>query len=639
MENGAEVYNSAFLDGLRPDPILTVSQWADQHRYLSNRASAEPGQWRTIRVPYLREIMDCLSASSLVEEVVIMKGAQVGGTEVGNNWIGYSIDHDPCPMMMVLPSIEMAKRSSKQRIQPLIEESPRLAGKVKPNRERDSGNTILLKEFVGGVLAITGANSSVGLRSLPARKLFTDEEDAYPGDVEGEGDPVELGRARMRTFSRRKHLRVSTPTIEGRSRISAAYEDSDQRRYFVPCPFCGIYQTIEWARIKWKEGKPDTAALICEGCAKPIPEHHKTAMMEMGEWRAQKPGARGGRVAGFHISSLYSPLGWFSWRDAAETFLTAKDNPDKLRAFINTVLGETWKQKGDAPEWQRLYERREAYAVNQIPRGASVLVAGADVQKDRIEVEVVAYARDKQSWSIDYRVIPGDTTQPAEVPGSPWAEMNKLLSEDWAHPSGARLALRMIAVDSGYNTQHVYSWARKHPLSRVMVVKGSDTQQIFVSSAKAVDVAPRDGKPIKRGVKVWKIGVSKLKEELYSWLRLDKPVDGQPFSPGYCHFPEYGDEFFRQLTAEQIVVRVRRGFRIYEWEKTRERNEALDCRIYARAAASLIGVDRFSAARWDEIEIEVGVTTGKNEKKQETQKKKEPSGALERKKSRFWNDR
>ena len=237
-ENELTPYEIGFWEGLKPEPLLTISQWADEHRFLSQKSSAEPGKYSTSRTPFIREPMDCLSPSSPIEVVLVMVGAQIGKTELGNNWIGAVIDRIPAPMMAVQPTVELAKRYSKQRIDPMLEETPCLRGKIKPNRERDSGNTLLSKEFSGGggILVMTGANSAVGLRSMPVRFLFLDEIDAYPGDVDGEGDPVQLAMARTRTYSRRKILMTSTPTIAGRSRIERAYEESDQRKCFVPCP-------------------------------------------------------------------------------------------------------------------------------------------------------------------------------------------------------------------------------------------------------------------------------------------------------------------------------------------------------------------------------------------------------------------
>ena len=286
--------------------------------------------------------MDCLSPSSPVERVVFMKGAQIGGSETGNNWIGYVIHHAPGPMMAVAPTVEMAKRNSKQRIDPLIEESAILRELIAPARSRDSGNTILAKEFRGGTLVLTGANSAVGLRSMPVRYLFLDEVDGYPVDVEGEGSAIALAEARTRTFARRKIFIVSTPTIAGASAIEREYEASDQRRYFVPCPHCGHRQWLRFEQLRWEKGSPATAAYVCEACAAPIAEHHKTGMLEQGEWRALAP-ENGSRTAGFHLSSLYSPVGWRSWRDIAAAWESAVSQQSgsaaAIKTFKNTELG------------------------------------------------------------------------------------------------------------------------------------------------------------------------------------------------------------------------------------------------------------------------------------------------------------
>jgi phage terminase large subunit GpA-like protein len=421
MQTAEEVYAHAAADGARPDPLLTVSEWADQYRTLSQRASAEPGPWRTERTPYLGAIMDCLSPSSPVETVVLQKGAQVGGTECGNNWIGYVIHQAPGPMLAVQPTVDLAKRNSKQRIDPLIEESHVLRELVSDPRSRDSGNTMLAKEFPGGILVMTGANSAVGLRSMAARYLFLDEVDAYPGDVDGEGDPVNLALARTRTFARRKVFMISTPKITGRSRIEPSFDDSDQRYYWVPCPHCNEFQILKFAQVRWPKGEPEKAVYVCEHCGAEIENHEKHWMLPRGEWRAAEPGL--GKAAGFHLSSLYSPVGWFSWADAAAMFAEAQKNPALLQVFVNTVLGETWALQGEAPEWQRLYDRREDYLIGTVPNGGLFLTAGVDIQKDRIELEVVAWGRGKESWSVDYQVLEGQTTE-----GAVWQKLTAVLN-------------------------------------------------------------------------------------------------------------------------------------------------------------------------------------------------------------------
>jgi phage terminase large subunit GpA-like protein len=580
---------------------------------LSSKASSEPGRWRTARTPYLKAIMDCLSPTSPVERVVFMKAAQLGATEMGSNWIGYVIHHAPGPMMAVWPTVEMAKRNSKQRIDPLIDESSILRELIAPARSRDSGNTILAKEFRGGVLVMTGANSAVGLRSMPVRYLFLDEVDGYPIDVDGEGSAVALAEARTRTFSRRKIFIVSTPTIAGVSTIEREYEASDQRRYFVPCPHCGHRQWLRFEQLRWERGEdgnfPDTAAYVCESCEVPIPEHHKTWMLEHGEWRAMADGAS--RTAGFHLSSLYSPIGWRSWKDVAAAWESAiskeAGSAAAIKTFKNTELGEIWVEEGEAPDWQRLLERREDYRIGTIPVGGLLLTAGADVQKDRIEVSVWAFGRGKESWLVEHRVLMGDTARD-EV----WKSLASVLRETWTHETGCQLGLGRLALDTGFATQEAYAFVRGVRDPRLMAVKGVARGAALVGTPTAVD-ATSGGKKLRRGIKVFSVAGGIAKLEFYNNLRKSPEVaeDGVTirYPAGFVHLPKVDAEFLQQLCAEQLITRRdRNGFAIREWQKMRERNEALDCYVYARAAAAASGLDRFEDRHWRELERQLGLS-------------------------------
>ena len=596
----------AWSRGIRPDERLTVAEWADQHRWLSSRASAEPGRYRTNRTPYMREIMDALSNGHPGQRIVFMKAAQIGATEAGNCFVGYCIHHAPGPTLVVQPSVELAKRFSRQRIKPLIEDSPALRERVREARSRDSGNTVLSKEFPGGVLVMTGANSAVGLRSMPARYVFLDEIDAYPASADEEGDPVELAIARAQTFGhRRKLFLVSTPLTKGASRIEREYEASDQRRYHVPCPHCGSMQWLKFERLRWEKGRPDTAAYWCEDCEEPIPEHHKGTMLAEGEWIptavAQDP-----RTIGFHLSALYSPPGWKSWSDIARDKEAATGSEEAERVFRNTVLGETWVEKGEAPEWRRIADRREDWKAGTVLARGLFLTAGADVQKDRIEIDVWAWGRGLESWLVDHVVIPhgpGD----AEA----WTELDRLLGRTWPHENGNNLRIARLAIDTGgHETSAVYAWARHAGFGQVSAVKGVDgfNRTNPVAGPTFVDVK-RDGKRLRRGVRLWTVAVSTFKAETYRFLRLERPEDGAAFPAGTIHVPLWADsEWLQQLVAEQLVtVRNRRGYAHFEWQKMRERNEALDCRVYARAAAWIAGADRWSERTWRELEAHLGV--------------------------------
>jgi phage terminase large subunit GpA-like protein len=605
------------LDGLRPIERLLVSEWADRYRYLSPTASAEPGLWRTARTPYLKEILDRLSDFDPCQEIVVMKGAQLGFTEAGNNWLGYLIDIAPCPILAVMPTDETVKRNSKIRIAPMIEATPNLRDKIAPSRSRDADNTTYTKAFPGGVLVMTGANSAVGLRSMPVKALFLDEVDGYVADLDGEGSPIELAKARTRTFAKRKIFIVSTPTVEGGSAIDQEFQKTDRRYYFVPCPLCGAYQTLTFDRLVWEKGKPETVRYHCIHCEEAFEERHKSALLARGEWRATCAENVSPRKYGYHINSLYSPLGWYSWSDVVREYEDTERDPTKKKTFVNTVLGETFKEEGDAPEWEHIYNKRIGYALNKPTKEVAFLTAGVDVQKDRLEIEIVGWCKGKRSYSIDYRVIMGDTSAKPV-----WDELSKVITEQWEREDGAMLPLRMMCVDTGYNTQHVYNFCRRFDPTRVVAIKGKDNLGVMYQNPKMVDTT-QAGKKIGR-VRVWQIDVSMIKSELYGFLRLQKLEDGTA-PEGYCYFPQYDQNYFKGITAEHLEFTIVRGFKKYQWVKKFERNEPLDCRVYARAAAAISGMDRFGDAQWDAM-------SGGYQRKAV-----EPKPVRKKKDSGFWN--
>jgi len=597
----------AWNEGLRPDPELTVSQWADKYRILSSRAAAEPGAYRTSRTPYLKAIMDDLSAISPVRQVVVKKAAQVGFSEAGMNWLGYIMAEVPGPTLLVQPTVETAKRFSNQRIQPLIEDCPTLYDKVASHKSRDAANTMTVKDFRGGTLVVTGANSAVGLRSMPVRFLMLDEVDAYPADLEGEGDPVALAEARTRTFSyRAKMLIGSTPIMKGMSRISTAFAETDQRYYFVPCPFCRVTQRLEFARLRWQPGRWQTVAYHCIACEQPIREHHKTAMLAAGEWQTTAP-SNDPTVHGYHLSALYSPVGWLGWADIAKLWEQAVNDVELRKTFTNTVLGEEWEEEGDAvPDWQRLYDRRETWAHRMVPLRALFLVAGADVQADRIEISVWGWGRGLESWLVEHVVLWGD---PGHEPV--WAELTKFLGRTWEHETGRQMSLQRLAIDSGGFSQRVYAWARPQARSQVLVVRGVPNYDRVTPVAGPTWIElKQSGRKLKRGVQLWTVSVSTFKREVYKWLTLNRPTDeelaaGTSYPHGYVHLSTAAtDEWTKQLVAEQlVVVRTKTGVPArMEWRPLRARNEALDCRNYARAAVWLAGADRWGESAWRQLE-------------------------------------
>lgn len=616
---------AGFLRGLRPDPVLSVSEWADNYRILPPTV-AEPGPFRTNRTPYLREIMDKLSSTNPAQVVVFKKCSQIGATESGNNWLGYIIDVAPGVLLYVMPTDAMMKKTSKTRIAPMIKESDRLSAKIKPARSRDSGNTILEKEFEGGAVTMVGANSPVGLASTPVRFVYLDECDRYPLDVGGEGDVISLATTRTATYGERKKIFItSTPTLEGASIIDREFEKTGQRYFMVPCPHCATMIDLKFEQLRWEGNNYKDVYYQCQDCGEKITERHKKRMLENGEWQASVPAAEDGVTFGYHLNALYSPVGWYSWSQMAKEHDEAQKDLPKLITFTNTKLGEVFRAQGDSPEWQNIYNRREQYITNKPSNNVVFLTAGVDVQKDRLELEIVGWCKGKENFSIDYRVLLGNTeTSDAPV----WKQLSAVLDETFIREDQSQMQIAMMAVDSGYNTSVVYEFARKH-VGKVIPTKGQDSQILMVSAPRAVDTS-RSGKKI-GAVKVWNIGVSVIKSEVYGHLRLQQNEDGT-YPAGYCHFPQYDQHYFKGITAEKFTKTTnKKGHTVYAWIKSFERNEPLDCRVYARAAANVVGMDRFTDQQWDRLYDDTMLLVAK---KPDAPKNKDTTKP--KKKSSFW---
>jgi phage terminase large subunit GpA-like protein len=523
----------------------------------------------------------------------MMFAAQTGKTEAGSNWLGYVIDHAPGPMLCVQPTVEMAKRLSKQRLESMITDTPCLAAKIAPARARDSGNTMFSKEFSGGIMLLTGANSATGLRSAPCRYLFADEVDAFPSDVDGEGDPVALAERRTTTFARRKILLTSTPTVKDFSRIETEYLRSDQRRFYVPCPSCGGMQWLQWPRLKWDAKRPDDVQYQCEHCGERFKENHKPAMLAAGEWRATAPS--NGKTAGFQLSGLYSPLGWCSWEQLVEDFLRAKSDAPALKVFVNTRLAETWEEDyAAAVSADGLMTKRLAYESGTCPNGVVLLTCGVDVQDNRLAVSVWGWGEGETGWMVWHQELMGDPTQ-TEV----WAQLDQVLVTEWPTVAGKVLKISQVAVDSGGHCTHeVYRYVRDRVRQNVVAIKGSSRRNSpAVGKGNKVDVSWQ-GRVLKRGVTLYQLGTDTIKTTLFGRLR-----HNETGGVGTLYFGMAADdEYFRQLTSERQALRYHRGFPIREWvKKAGDRNEALDCVVYAYAAMLLFSRRMNRATMWQQL--------------------------------------
>lgn len=557
-----------------PPPEISVAEWADRERRLSQESSVEPGRWVTDRAPYQRGIMDAIS-DPRQQEIVMMSAAQVGKSEILNNIIGMHVDIDPCPMMMVQPTIEDAEAYSKDRIAPMIRDTPCLSVKVRDPRSRDSGNTLRHKKFPGGQLFLGGANSPSGLASKPIRLLLLDEVDRYPQSAGSEGDPVLLARKRTQNFWNRKIVQVSTPTIRGLSRIEKLYESSTMEQWHVPCPRCGVAGPIEWANFDYKN--LGDIRLKCPACGAFSGEQEWKSMQHRGEWVPRKEHP----VRGFQINAFSSP--WTSWQDLIYAYHEArKDGDDAMKVWRNTVLGIPWEETGNAIEVENLEEHREEYEA-EVPDGALILTCGVDTQDDRLEAEVVGWGPKKESWGICYRVFYGDPGQ-AQV----WDALDEFLLSLWSYGDGEQIGLACTCIDSGgHYTDEVYKFVKPRERRNIFAIKGSS-----VYGKPGVSKPSRSNR---RRVALFSLGVDTLKGSLFSRLKVESP------GPGYCHWPKdlksnhrgYDLPYFRGLVSEKLVIRRVGGKMKTEWVKrsASARNEPLDIRVYATAALEILNPD------------------------------------------------
>lgn len=568
LPSNAEGLDVAFCERdarhLAPPPVLTVSEWADRFRRLSREASAEPGQWRTDRAPYQREIMDAFS-EALVERVVVMSSAQVGKSEILLNVAGYFIHQDPAPMLMVQPTIRDAEDFSKLRVATMLRDSPELAKRVADPRSRASGNTLLVKEFDGGFLSLVGANAPSGLAGRPIRVVLKDEKDRYPKSAGSEGDPSALADKRTSTFWNRKIGEFSTPTLKKLSPIEDAFEEGDQRRFYVPCPDCGHMQILRWGQLKYDNDDPATAAYCCEGCGVLIDEASKRGMLQAGEWRAHAPF---NGIASFHLNALYSP--WARWSELVKEFLRAQKDPTLTQVFVNTVLGETYEDTGSYSSAEGLMGRREVYEA-PIPEGVRVVTVGADVQPDRIEAIARGWGAGEETWMLARGIFLGDSTIPETEIGSPWEQLTRFRQE-W-HAAAT-------CVDSGYNADAVYRYAKPRYLQKVWVTRGYSTP------GKPL-VTRRPSVANRAKCRVFYVGADTGKDSVFGRLKVS--VKGALF----WHFPMSADrDYFEQLTAERRERRLVNG----RWVSTYKcpegrRNEVLDCEVLNFVALRLLNPD------------------------------------------------
>lgn len=560
---------------LKPPPKLTLSQWADEYRRLSAGVSADTGRWHTDKAPYQREIMDAIGDPH-IRKVVVMSAAQVGKTDAFVlNTIGFYMDYAPAPIMCMQPTIEMGQGFSKEKLAPMLRDTPVLKGKVE-TRGRYSGNTIMQKMFPGGHVTIVGANSPASLASRPIKVLLADEIDRYPASAGTEGDPLMLAAKRQTTFWDKKEVMVSTPTNKATSRIAVEFEHSTQEEWNVPCPECGHYQPMVWANVVFEKTHPADVTYRCERCGCVANEYKWKAQEIKGKFVAANPGAE---ARGFHLNTLASTF--CGWGTIVEKFLTAKQqldlgDPELMKVWVNTELGETWEERGETMDDAVLYARRESYK-GTVPNNVLCLTAGVDTQDDRFEVEIVGWGEGKENWGIRYQKIYGDLLKPQI-----WNDLDAFISRSFVREDGTELPILAVCMDSGgHFADEVLRFCKERYSRRVFAIKGRGGADVpFIAN-------PTTSNRVK--APLFTLGVDTGKSLVYQ--RLNVKVKGA----NYCHFPlneeaHYDANYFKGLTSEQMVIRYRKGRAMTAWElkdPKYKRNEPLDLRNYATAALEI----------------------------------------------------
>lgn len=593
--DGAEQYRSAYMRGLQPDPELWIDEWADEFmRIPRDTGAAEPGPYRTDRTPYAREPMRCLSPNHPSKRVVTKVASQMMKTQIALNWIGGCIHMAPANILMLLPSLGLAKRVS-GRVDKTIKATPVLRERVAAARSRDSRNTLDTKEFEGGTLFATTAGSAANLAEVSARFVYGDEIDRWDVDVDDEGDPIELAETRGTTFGRNaKFYFSSSPTIKGASRIEDLFLQGDQRHYYVPCPHCGECQVLEWENLKWADDFSWAGYLCCNPvCGALIEEHHKGQMLAEGDWRAHAEGD--GETVSFTLSALYMPPGWIAWVDLAKQYVKAllassRGDLEPMQVFYNTRLARVWDSAQEMTKASELKARADEYRLGTVPAGALILTAAVDTQGDRLELMVLGWGEGLERWVVDHQVIPHSPSDERT-----WALLDERLKMRYRHVSGVELAICATAVDSGgHHTDEVYQFCRLRRWRNVFAIKGASKsgRPVIAQRPSKVDVTWK-GTTEKQGAELWMIGTDTAKDWIYNRYHLN---DG----PGALHFSiDLADDFYDQCVAERKITRYVKGYKRSEWVKGKaDRNEALDLLVYNLAMAHYLGLHRYKEPEW-----------------------------------------
>lgn len=632
----------SFFGSLVPPDYIDLTTWSDRYRFLPRETSAEFGRWRTSRFPFLRRIMDCLSPQSRCKSLVVIKGAQLGITETMINWIMYVADQNPGPIVYLQGTLDAVKDFNSQKLKPAIDATRKVIDSLGRDKGMEYTDSMLCKSFPGGVLTMGGANSDKFLRSKSVQYIIVDEEDTYKRSIGGvehsQGSPLAMLFKRAANFPLSKIFRASTPVLKETSTIEPAFLFGSQEYYYVPCPYCnsdadryGNLFVIKHENIKYSShldavtNLPVEVYCECPYCKNKIFEYSKDWMFENGHWLSSKntdsnisnsnsntcnsgSGAGSNQLyevgdienVSLHISSFYSPLGFFSWRDAVAEWLeyVRSKDPALLQVYINQTCGETYSAAGRdiSPNW--LSSRVEDYVnldtgeVVDVPIGVLALTAGVDVQKDRLECEIVGWGVYEESWSIDYSVFSGNTDFLGDENGldpvtgnlTPWRQLSDHLYNRWGMANGCVLPVECTLIDAGWKPEVVHLFCKSHEARRVYPSKGLSGW----SRSKGFITRPKR-RTERFNTLFFYVYPDLLKDRIYQNLSIEDP------GPGFCHFPSkpvYDHRYFSGLTSENREVKMSAGRPKICWTLPKGvRNEPLDCRCLAYAALKVSAIN------------------------------------------------
>ena len=560
---------SEILKEMAPPPKLSIDQWADRYRILSSKSSSEPGKWSTDRAPYQRGIMQAISDKK-TEMVVLKMGSQVGKTEIALNTLGYYIDYDPAPIMYLMPTKELAQEFASTRFMDMVRTVPRLKNKILDGEE--GRDTKKIKEFTGGYVVFTGSGSPSELASRPIRIILVDEIDRFEKGAGTEGDPFELAKQRTKNFEgSKKIVVVSTPTVKGESKIDDLFNQGTKESFYVPCPCCGSYQKFEWRNFDF-----ETNGIKCTDCGEISDEISWKKNRIHGEWLVENTelvdenGNVNSKIRSFHLNEFYSS--WTRWEGMKEMFLRSKGDLESMKVFTNTVLAETFEEKQEVLEWEKIMNRSEFYYC-EVPENVNVLTCGVDVQDNRLEYEIVGWGPDEECYGIKYGVIFGN---PAE--DFVWNELDDILDKEYSYSNGEKIKILCACIDSGHMTDTVYAFVKTREFRRIFAIKGVAGEREIVS---------KPSRNNKGRIALFSVGVDSGKDTIFSRLQIEK------VGAKYCHFPldegtGYDETYFKGLTSEKRVNVIKKGVKKSEYKLiSGRRNEPLDLRNYNLAALKI----------------------------------------------------